>query len=282
MTHGSHRPQPEIIELRLLLEAIYQAYGYDFRHYSLAHLKRRVEQRLALSGFTSISHLQHELLHNPELLPVLLQDLSINVSEMFRDPSFYHAVRRQVLPILETYPSIRIWHAGCAAGQEAYSMAILLHEAGLLERSHLFVTDFNPRLVELAQEGRYPLSALKKYTANYQASGGTEFFAEYYTVVGQHAHMAPFLRHRMVFSEHNLATDGVFGEMHLIVCRNVLIYFDSQLQNRVVGLFRDSLCAGGFLCLGAKETLRFSEHAAAFEPVVQRERIYRKRREEVP
>lgn len=278
MTHGPHLPQPEVIELRLLLEAIYQAYGYDFRNYSLAHLKRRVEQRLLLSGFASISHLQHELLHNPELLPIVLQDLSINVSEMFRDPSFYQALRAEVLPILETYPSIRIWHAGCAAGQEAYSMAILLHETGLLERSTLFVTDFNPRLVALAQEGRYPLSAIKKYTANYQASGGSDSFAEHYTVRDNHAEMAAFLRDRMVFSEHNLATDGVFGEMHLVICRNVLIYFNAHLQNRVLGLFVESLCPGGFLCLGSKETLRFSEHAPSFEPVVERERIYRKRR----
>ena len=157
-------------------------------------------------------------------------------------------------------------------------MAILLHEAELLERSTLFVTDFNPRLVALAQEGRYPLSAIKKYTANYQATGGSNSFAEYYTVRGNHAEMAAFLRDRMVFSEHNLATDGVFGEMHLVVCRNVLIYFDAQLQNRVLGLFAESLCPGGFLCLGSKETLRFSKHAPIFEAVVERERIYRKRR----
>jgi chemotaxis protein methyltransferase CheR len=274
--------RPEIIELRLLLEAIYQAYGYDFRNYSLAHLKRRVEQRILLSGFSSISHLQHEVLHNPDFLPVLLQDLSINVSEMFRDPSFYGCLRHEVLPLLATYPSIRIWHAGCAAGQEAYSMAILLHEAELLDRSTLFVTDFNPRLIALAQEGRYPLTAIRKYTANYQAAHGRNSFADYYTVRGQYAEMAPFLRQCMVFSEHNLATDGVFGEMHLIVCRNVLIYFDSQLQNRVVGLFWESLCPGGILCLGSKETLRFTQYAPTFEPLVERERIYRKRREALP
>ncbi|GAB1410313.1 protein-glutamate O-methyltransferase CheR [Desulfovibrionales bacterium] len=266
------------IELRLLLEAIYQKYGYDFRQYSMAHIKRRVDHRLALSGLPSFSHLQHALLYNADMFHNVLQDLSINVSEMFRDPGFYLALRQDVLPLLSTYPFFKIWHAGCAAGQEVYSMAILLHEAGLKDRAQIHATDFNQVSLEQARQGNYPFKVIKEYTANYQKSGGTHSFADYYTASEQQVTMRPFVRDRIVFAEHNLVTDGVFGEMQLILCRNVLIYFDKDLQDRVLALFKDSLCPGGFLCLGAKESLKFSAHADAFEVVREKERIYRKKR----
>lgn len=275
-------PENERIELRLLLEAIFQKYGHDFRNYSLAHLKRRVEYRLALSGLASISHLQHAVLHDADMFRALLRDLSINVSEMFRDPSFYQALTEDVLPLIATYPFFRVWHAGCAAGQEVYSLAILLHEAGLRERVQTYATDFNRDVLELARQGVYPLDAIKTYTANYQKSGGNNSFADYYTVQDKNAVLADFLRGRILFSEHNLVTDGVFGEMNMIICRNVLIYFDRPLQDRVIKLFADSLGPGGFLCLGSKESLKFSAFADLFEPVREKEKIYRKKRVGAP
>lgn len=272
-------PETERIELRLLLEAVHLKYGYDFRDYSLAHLKRRVEYRLGVSGLSSISMLQHAVLHDEAMFRAFLRDLSINVSEMFRDPPFYQALRNEILPRLGTYPSFRIWHAGCSAGQEAYSMAILLHEAGMRERGQIYATDFNPAILEQAREAAFPLAQLKDYTAKYQQAGGENSFADYYTADDQRAVLRPFLKERIFFSEHNLVTDGVFGEMQLVVCRNVLIYFNRELQDRVVGLFVDSLCPGGFLCLGSKESLKFSRHADRFETVLEKEKIFRKRRD---
>jgi len=272
-------PETERIELRLLLEAVHLKYGYDFRDYSMAHLKRRVEYRLGVSGLSSISMLQHAVLHDEAMFRAFLRDLSINVSEMFRDPPFYQALRNEILPRLGTYPSFRIWHAGCSAGQEAYSMAILLHEAGMRERGQIYATDFNPAILEQAREAAFPLAQLKDYTAKYQQAGGENSFADYYTADDQRAVLRPFLKERIFFSEHNLVTDGVFGEMQLVVCRNVLIYFNRELQDRVVGLFVDSLCPGGFLCLGSKESLKFSRHADRFETVLEKEKIFRKRRD---
>lgn len=271
-------PETERIELRLLLEGIYLKYGYDFRNYSLAHLKRRAEYRMTLAGLPSISHLQHLVLRDPDMFQIFLQDLSINVSEMFRDPSFYQALRVEILPMLSTYPFFKIWHAGCAAGQEVYSMAILLHEAGMGERVQIHATDFNRKILDQAARAAFPVGQIKEYTAKYQQSGGQNSFADYYTAVTDQAELRPFLKERVHFAEHNLVTDGVFGEMHLIVCRNVLIYFDRDLQDRVIALFADSLCPGGFLCLGSKESLKFSKHAQWFEPVREKEKIYRKRR----
>lgn len=269
--------ETERIELRLLLEGIYQKYGYDFRNYSLAHLKRRAEYRLTLSGLPSISHLQHALLYDKDMFLAFLQDLSINVSEMFRDASFYLALRESVLPRLGTYPFFKIWHAGCSAGQEAYSMSILLHEAGMRERGQIYATDFNRQVLEQARKAEFSLSQIKEYTHNYQKSGGTNSFADYYTARGDKATLQSFLQERILFSEHNLVTDRVFGEMHLIVCRNVLIYFDRDLQDMVLGLFLDSLCPGGFLCLGSKESLKFSARMDMFEAVLEKEKIFRKK-----
>jgi chemotaxis protein methyltransferase CheR len=271
-------PETERIELRLLLEAVFLKYGYDFRNYSLAHLKRRVDHRLTMSGLSSISHLQHAVLHDLDMFRTFLRDLSINVSEMFRDPPFYRALAEDVLPLIGTYPFFRVWHAGCAAGQEVYSLAILLHEAGLRERVQIYATDFNRDILEQARQGAYPLDVIKAYTANYQKSGGLNSFADYYEVRDKHAVAADFLRTRILFSEHNLVTDGVFGEMNMIICRNVLIYFDRALQDRVIELFAKSLEPGGFLCLGSKESLKFSAFADQFEPVRDKEKIYRKKR----
>ncbi len=267
----------EEIELQLLLEAIYLKYSYDFREYARASIKRRILHRLALSGLPNLSVMQHRLLSDREFFDTLLGDLSINVSEMFRDPSFYKALRDHVIPILRTYPFLRIWHAGCSTGEEVYSMAIVLQEEALYERAQIYATDFNDVVLQQAKEGIYPVECVKDYTGNYQKSGGRKAFVEYYTAKHNSIIMDRALKTRMVFANHNLVTDGVFGEMNLIFCRNVLIYFNKTLQNRVFKLFYDSLCHRGLLCLGSKESLRFSAYADYFEEVVTNEKIYRKR-----
>jgi chemotaxis protein methyltransferase CheR len=267
----------ENIELQLLLEAIYLKYGYDFRKYSRASVKRRVLHRLSLSGLNNLSEMQHQLLHDVEFFETLLRDLSINVSEMFRDPSFYKAIRKEVIPVLKTYPFVKIWHAGCSTGEEAYSMAILLQEEGLYKRTQLYATDFNNAVLQQAKEGIYLVENVKEYTQNYQKSGGKDSFVNYYTAKHDRIIVNRALKTNIVFANHNLVTDGVFGEMNLILCRNVLIYFAKDLQNKVLKLFYDSLCYRGLLCLGSKESLRFSDYADRFEEVVGDEKIYRKR-----
>ena len=267
----------ENIELRLLLEAIYLKYGYDFRDYARASVKRRMLHRLGLSGMNNLSEMQHALLYDREFFETLLCDLSINVTEMFRDPSFYKALREHVIPILKTYPFIKIWHAGCATGEEAYSMAILLQEEGLYERTQLYATDFNDVVLQKAKEGIYPVEHVKEYTLNYQQSGGRNAFVNYYTARHDRIIMNRSLKTNIVFANHNLVTDGVFGEMNLILCRNVLIYFTKDLQNRVLKLFYDSLCHHGLLCLDSKESFRFSAYADYSEDVVKDEKIYRKK-----
>lgn len=264
------------IEIDLLLEAIYRAYGYDFRNYAKAHIRRRILQRFAVSGLDSVSAMQHKLLYDQEFLHELLLDLSINVTEMFRDPAFFLAIRKLVVPRLKTYPFVKIWHAGCATGEEAYSMAILLKEEGLYQKCQLYATDFNSVALEKAQAGILTKDAVKQYTLNYQKSGGQKSFSEYYTAKYALAKLSETLKEKISFAEHNLVTDAVFGEMNMIVCRNVLIYFDRELQNRVIGVFLESLCPGGFLCLGTKESLQFSSFAEAFEEVDKKAKIYRK------
>jgi chemotaxis protein methyltransferase CheR len=267
----------EAIELDLLLEGIYQRYGFDFRNYGKAHAKRRILHRLAVSGFRSISELLHEVLHDESLFHILLQDLSINTTEMFRDPEFFLELRQQVIPVLKTYPFIKVWHAGCSTGEEVYSMAILLQEEGLLSRSQIYATDFNPVVLKAAREGIYPASQMKEYTRNYLNSGGKHSLSDYYSARYDSVILNKSLKENLVCADHNLVTDGVFGEMHLVMCRNTLIYFNKILQNRVVGLFRDSLIPGGFLCLGSKESLTFSAHKESFSPVVAKWRIFRKK-----
>ncbi len=266
------------IEIRLLLEAIYLKYGYDFKNYSFAHLKRRLEHRLNVSGMDNYSQVQHRLLYDASFFNALLLDLSINVTEMFRDPWVYKKIRDVVVPILKTYSFVKVWHAGCSAGQEVYSMAILLEEEGMGKRTQLYATDFNELILSRAKDGIYPMDVMREHTVNYQKAGGKKDFSDYYAADYNHAIIRTAFKEKILFSSHNLVTDGVFGEMNLIVCRNVLIYFDKELQNKVLKLFCDSLCAGGFLCLGTKESIKFSNLSSAFDIVCDREKIYRKRR----
>ncbi len=267
----------EDIELQLLLEAIYLKYGYDFRDYARASVKRRLTHRLALSGLQSFSEMQHVALRDQQYFEQILLDLSINVTEMFRDPSFYRALRSEIIPVLKTYPFIKIWHAGCASGEEVYSMAILLLEEKMYNRCQIYATDFNEVVLQQAQEAIYPVEKMKQYSTNYLLAGGKYSLADYYTASYNLAILHQELKKNILFAAHNLVTDGAFGEMHLIMCRNVLIYFNKELQSRVVKLFADSLCRQGFLCLGSKESLRFSPYADFFEEVVPHEKIYRKK-----
>lgn len=268
--------ESENIEIKLLLESIFLKYGYDFRNYSMASIKRRLVHRLTASGLQSLSAMQHKLLYDTIFFETLLLDLSINVTEMFRDPSFYLALRTEVIPILETYPFIKIWNAGCSSGEEVYSMAILLKEEAIYKRTQIYATDFNEVILCKARDGIFPIDHMKKYISNYIKAGGIRSFSDYYTAKYDSAIMEKDLKANVVFADHNLVTDGVFGEMNLIMCRNVLIYFDKTLQNRVLNLFHESLCHGGFLCLGSKESIRFSECADNFENAVEGEAIYRK------
>ncbi|MEI8006152.1 MAG: protein-glutamate O-methyltransferase CheR [Bacteroidota bacterium] len=265
------------ILIRLLIQAIYEKYGYDFRNYSQAHVKRRVINRLNLSGMANISDMIHEVLVNHKFVDQLLMDLSINVTEMFRDPSFYKAVREQVVPVLKTYPFIKIWHAGCSSGEEVYSMAILLKEEGLYNRTQIYATDFNPVIIKQAREGIYPINRMKEFTLNYQKAGGKSAFSDYYTANYESAKILDTFKKNIVFATHNLVTDSVFAEVHMVVCRNVLIYFDRNLQDKVIGLFSDSLTGGGVLCLGSKESMQFSGFNHNFESLVKNERIYIKK-----
>ncbi|MCF8303541.1 MAG: protein-glutamate O-methyltransferase CheR [Bacteroidales bacterium] len=265
------------IEIRLLLEAIYQRYGYDFRNYSFAHLKRRIVHRLSSMGLKSVSQLQHYVLHDHDTIQQVLMDLSINVTEMFRDPSFYKKVREEVIPILKTYPYFKIWHAGCATGEEVYSMAIILKEEGLYDRAQIYATDFNQKVIKKAKEGIYSIENIKQYTTNYQKAGGKESFSNYYTAHYDSVIMDESLKNNILFADHNLVTDGIFSEVNMIICRNVLIYFERDLQDHAIKTFLDSLLPGGILCLGSKETLQFSKYYPNFNQIDAKEKIYRKK-----
>lgn len=264
----------ENIEIQLLLQAIYLKYGYDFRNYAKASVKRRIHYRLQKDGLRSISELLYKVLYDEHFFGRFLLDLSINVTEMFRDPGFYRQVRAKVIPLLKDSSFLKIWHAGCSTGEEVYSMAIVLKEEGLYERSQIYATDMNEVVLKKAKHGIFNLHNLKQYTENYQKAGGRESFSDYYSAHYDHAVMEQALKKHVLFSDHNLATDGVFGEMNLIMCRNVLIYFDRDLQNRVIKLFHDSLTEGGILCLGSKESIRLTDYAGAFDDLVKDERIY--------
>ena len=269
----------EGIEIQLLLEGLYLKYGHDFREYAGAHLKRRLEYRRQANGLANFSEMLHKVLYDDGFLQQLLIDLSINITEMFRDPWVYATIRKTVIPLLKTYPFIRSWHAGCSTGQEVFSMCILLHEEEVNEkRIQVYATDFNDLVLEKARQAIYPIDAVKEYTANYQKAGGVTSFSEYYTADYESVKINAPLRDRVLFSAHNLATDGVFAEMNIVFCRNVLIYFNKELQNKVMKLFYDSLCPGGFLCLGPKESLRFTEFEDRFEVFGEKEKIYRKKR----
>lgn len=270
-------PEIEDLEIQLLLEALYQRYHYDFRHYARASIKRRLVQARTQLGFASVSAMQDRVLHDPAMLPRLLDFLTVQVSEMFRDPSYFRALREKVLPHLRTYPSLKVWIAGCSTGEEVYSLAILFREEGLYDRTIFYATDINPEALAAAEAGVYALDRIRKFTQNHQASGGKSSLSDYYTAAYGRAVFEKSLRNRVVFSDHSLVTDAVFAEMHLISCRNVMIYFDRPLQDRAIGLFRESLTRKGFLGLGSKESLRFSTHAPAFVEFAGAEKIYQRR-----
>jgi chemotaxis protein methyltransferase CheR len=277
--HGAdlkHIPSDIDIELRMLVEAVYLKYNYDFRDYTGASQKRRVLAAMRAMDCDTVSALQARVMHEPSGFAQLLQFLTIPVTEMFRDPEYYLALRQHVVPHLETYPSLKIWVAGCSTGEEVYSLAILLHEEGLLERSLIYATDINPESLEAARRGVMPLDRMRLYTENYQKAGGTGAFSDYYTAAYGGALFERSLVENVTFADHSLATDSVFAETHFISCRNVMIYFNRRLQNRVLGLFHESLVHRGFLGLGSKESIDFSSYAQRFEPLARRERIFRK------
>jgi chemotaxis protein methyltransferase CheR len=267
----------ERIEIELLLEGVFRHYGFDFRSYAYASIRRRLWRRIEAEGLKTVSALQERVLHQPEMMERLLLDLSINVTAMFRDPAFYLAFRQKVVPHLRTYPFIRIWHAGCSTGEEVYSMAILLEEEGLYERARIYATDINEVVVHRARAGIFPLERMQEYTENYIRAGGTRSFSEYYVAKYDGALFSPALQRNVVFSQHNLVTDRSFAEFNVILCRNVLIYFDKSLQTRVHGLFYDSLVHFGILGLGSKESLKFSQYEDCYEQIGT-EKIYRKTR----
>lgn len=268
----------EAIEARVLLEAIHARYGFDFRDYAPASVRRRLARRKMREGLATLSALQERILRDPACMDRLLLDLSIRVSTMFRDPPFFRAFRERVVPLLRTYPSLRIWHAGCAEGEEVYSLAILLQEEGIYDRTRLYATDLSEAALRAAEEGIFPLCAMKEFTTNYLAAGGTSSFSDYYTARYENAIFREDLRRNIVFSTHNLATDGPFQSFHAILCRNVVIYFNRSLQDRVYELFARSLCRLGVLALGAKETLRLSSVERAFDSLDEAHRLYRKMR----
>lgn len=266
----------EDVELALLLEGIYRHYGFDFRQYAKASIRRRLWRRVYAEELRTLSGLQERVLHDPAAMERLLLDLSINVTSMFRDPTFFAAFRARVVPVLRTYPFLRIWNAGCSTGEETYALAILLHEVGLLDRTRIHATDINERVLQAAADGVYPLAKMREYTENYLSAGGTRAFSDYYTSAYGRAQFDRALIENVVFAQHNLVSDRSFNEFHVIVCRNVLIYFDRDLQNQVLGLFLDSLVPLGILALGHKETVRHSELAERFSVVDEPERLFRR------
>jgi chemotaxis protein methyltransferase CheR len=264
------------IEFQLIIDAIYLKYHYDFRDYAPASLKRRLRSALIRFQCATVSQLQDLVLHDVAVFPALLEFLTVGVSDMFRDPPYFRAVRELVVPMLRTYPSLKIWIAGCSTGEEAYSMAILLQEEGLLSRSLIYATDINPQTLLKADAGVYDLDRIASFTDNHRHSGATTSLSEYYTAKYGRAVFDRALRRHIVFSDHSLATDSVFAEVQLVSCRNVMIYFNRQLQERALGLFNDALCRKGFLGLGAKESLRFSRYATGFADIAREARLFQK------
>jgi chemotaxis protein methyltransferase CheR len=273
---GSPRDDVERIEIDCLLEAIYRRYGFDFREYAPASLRRRLARRMEIEGLETVSALQEKILRTPDLMERLILDLSINVTSMFRDPSFYVAFREKVVPLLRTYPFTRIWVAGCSTGEEVYSLAILLDEEGLYERTRLYATDINEAVLDRAREGVFPMTKMQEYTQNYIRTGGTRAFSDYYLSAYDGAAFDKKLTRNVVFAQHNLASDRSFNEFNVIVCRNVMIYFDRTLQARVHDLFLESLTRFGILALGHKESVNFTPHASKYEELDAAERLYRK------
>jgi len=264
----------EAIEVRLFLQAIHDRYGYDLRDYSSPSIRRRVMGALAKSGLTHLGELQHRVLADPDMFASVLEDLTVRVSEMFRDPTFFQSFRTQVVPVLRTYPLLNVWNSGCASGEEAFSSAIVLTEEGLYDRTQIYATDLSARALEQAKEGVYSADVIKQCAINYHAAGGKARFEDYYRAAYDHFAMRESLRRRILFFQHNLVSDHVFAEMHVIFCRNVLIYFEPALRDRVLRKFTQSLRPGGFLCLGSSERLA-PAFEASFSVVDERQRIYR-------
>lgn len=265
------------LEVKLLVEAVYQRYQYDFRDYAVTSMRRRMRQAMSHFKCASLGALQHRLLHDPAAFEQSLQFFTVQVSEMFRDPGYFKALREQVLPVLSTYPSFKIWIAGCSAGEEVWSFAVMLAEENLLDRAIVYATDIHSGALRRAEAGVFALDRVAAFHRNYWAAGGKGSLSDHYTSAYEGAIFHRHLRKQIVFADHSLATDSVFSEVQLVSCRNVLIYFNRALQDRAVGLFRDALVRRGFLGLGSRESLQFGAHAEAFEPYVAEERIYRKR-----
>jgi chemotaxis protein methyltransferase CheR len=272
----AERDDVDEIELALLLEGVYRRYGFDFREYAPASLRRRVWRRVQAEGLATISALQDKLLHDSACMERLLLDLSINVTAMFRDPSFYVTLRKQVVPLLRTYPFTRIWIAGCSTGEEVYSLAILLEEEGVYERTRIYATDINESVLDRARSGVFPLEKMREYTQNYIKAGGARAFSEYYLAKYDGAQFQRSLVENVVFAQHNLVSDGSFNEFNVIICRNVMIYFDRTLQDRVHRLFYESLMMFGVLALGAKESIHFSPYEQCYEELDAAERVFKK------
>ncbi|AKJ29848.1 CheR family methyltransferase [Caldimonas brevitalea] len=265
------------IEIQLLLQGIYLTYQHDFRDYAVASLRRRMQQAMERFGCERLSQLQDKILHQPEVFAQSLQYFTVQLSDFFRDPAYFRALREEVVPELRTYPSVKVWVAGCSSGEELWSLAILFQEEGLLPRTVFYATDINPEALRTAEAGVYPLDRVAQFSTNYRLAGGKASLADYYVSAYDAAVFDRQLRSRVVFADHSLATDHVFSEVHLVSCRNVLIYFNRNLQDRAIGLFKDALVRRGFLGLGSKETLRFTSHQEAFEEWLPDQRIYRRR-----
>jgi chemotaxis protein methyltransferase CheR len=265
------------IELGLLIDAIYHLYHYDFRAYAAASLRRRMKAAMTRFGCRSLSRLQDKVMHDPAAFPALLDFLTVQVSEMFRDPGYFLALREQVVPLLRTYPSLKVWVAGCSAGEEAYSIAILMREEGLLDRTLIYATDINPHMLQKAAAGIYDVRRIPGFTENHHQSGARSSLSDYYTAAYGSAVFDKSLKEHIVFSDHSLATDSVFAEVQLVSCRNVLIYFNRTLQDRALGLFHDALCRQGFLGVGSRESLQFSTRGGDFSAFVREQKIFQKR-----
>lgn len=276
LIHNAAMSELEEIEIQLLLEGIARYYGYDFRNYALASLRRRIANVLHAERLPTISALQNKVLHDPACMERFLLALTVNVTAMFRDPQFYLTFTTKVVPLLRTYPFIRVWHAGCSTGEEVYSMAILLHEAGLYERCRIYATDMNATVLSKAKEGIFPLDRMQDYTQNYLRAGGTRSFSEYYTAAYERAIFRPWLKEHITFSQHNLATDGSFNEFNVVLCRNVMIYFNQVLQEHVHNLLYNSLSMFGVLGLGHAESLKFTPHEHNYEEIGSGSRLYRR------
>lgn len=264
-------------DTHLLLDLIYEKYNHDFRRYAMSSIQRRLKSALVRYEMKSLTEVRRKVETDAEFFLPLLQFLTVPTSEMFRDPGFFLTLRTKVIPVLKTYPSLKIWIAGCSTGEEVYSYAILLHEEGLLERTTIYATDINPTSLQKAEQGFFSLDRMKDFTVNYQKGGGTETFANYFTIAYDSAMVNKELKKNVVFADHSLATDSVFSEMQLVSCRNVLIYFNRDLQDRALGLFYDSLCYRGFLCVGSKESLRFSKYNSYFDETYKLDKIYQRK-----